>query len=88
MRVAAELELLDLIKHSRTCGERQIGASLGDAFGVVITFEGNQVGIWGWVQCELRFRTLANWDPRITAVDANAALAATIKMAEARNWSS
>ena len=51
-----------------------------------ITCEGRHVGIWGWVDGALGFRTLANWEPRIVAVDADAALAATMKMAEARNW--
>ena len=40
----------------------------------------------GWIDGALGFRTLANWEPRIVAIDADAALAATIKMAEARNW--
>ena len=86
MRHAAELELIDLIDSCTRCDERQVRATLGDKFGVVITWEGAQVGIWGWVDGALGFRTLANWEPRIIAIDANAALAATMKMAEARNW--
>ena len=86
MRNAAELELLDLIESCPTCNERQVRSFLGGKFGVVITWESAPVGIWGWIDGALRFRTLANWEPRIFAIDANAALAATIKMAEARNW--
>ena len=59
---------------------------LGDKFGVVITWEGAQVGMWGWIDGALGFRTLANWEPCIVAINADAALAATIKMVEARNW--
>ncbi len=86
MRHAAEIELLDLIDSCPACNERQVRATLGDKFGIVIAWEGAQVGIWGWIDGALRFRTLASWEPRIIAVDANAALAATMKMAEARNW--
>jgi hypothetical protein len=86
MRHASELELLDLIEKCPTCRDRQVHASAGDKFGVVITWEGAQVGIWGWIDNALRFRTFANWEPRITAADTETALAATIKMAEARKW--
>ena len=88
MRPVAELELLDLFESCPTCRDRQVHASLGDKFGVVITWEGAQVGIWGWTDGALRFRTFANWKPRIIAVDADAALVASIKMAVARNWTS
>lgn len=86
MQHAAELELLDLIESCPTCHDRQVHALLGDKFGVVITWEGAQVGIWGWIDGALGFRTLANWEPRIVAIDADAALTASVKMAEARNW--
>ena len=86
MRHAAELELLDLIESCPTCRDRHVHSFLGDKFGVVVTWEGAPVGMWGWIDGALRFRTLANWEPRIVANDAGAALAATIKIAEARDW--
>ena len=67
MRHAAELELLDLIESCPTCRDRRVHSFLGDKFGVVVTWEGAQVGIWGWIDGVLRFRTLANWEPRIVA---------------------
>lgn len=71
MRPASELELFGPILHSTTCLERQVGASLGDRFGVVITWEGAEVDVWGWIDGALRFRTLANWEPHTTAVNAH-----------------
>lgn len=82
----AELELLTLINSCPACDEREVRATFGDKYGIVITWEGAHVGIWGWVDGALGFRTLANWEPCIIAVDANAALAATMTMAEERNW--
>ena len=87
-RPASELELVSLIESCPTCRERQVTAQLGDTFGVVITWEGNQVGIWNWIDGALGFRTFASWEPRITAVDAVAALVTTIQMAEVRTWTS
>ena len=86
MKHAAELELLDLIESCPRCLDLQVHAALGDKFGVVITWEGAQVGIWVWIDGALRFRTFANWEPRLVALDADAALVASISMAEARNW--
>lgn len=83
MRCAAELELLDLIDSCPTCHERRLTAALGDTFGVVIARDDKPIGLWGWHQGAMRFRSLASWDPRVIATNPDAALAATIQMADA-----
>ena len=85
MRHAAELELLDLIESSLDCRDKCLSANLGEKFGVIVACDGVQLGIWGWIDGALRFRTLASWEPLITAVDADAAVAATVKMATSRD---
>ena len=86
MRHAAELELLDLIESSPTCHSRKIYASLGEKFGILITFEGNPVGVWVCIHGALNYHSLASYEFRVVAINPDAALVATIKMAESRNW--
>jgi hypothetical protein len=85
MRHAAELEFLGLIEGSPICRDKCISACPGEKFGVSVACSGVQLGLWSWVDGALRFRTLASWEPLITAVDADAAVAATVKMATSRD---
>ena len=75
-----EAELLALVEASQAAQELAVTATPGDRFGVVIAIWSRQVGVWSWREEALAFRTLASWEPIVTAPDAAAALAATIGM--------
>ena len=77
-----ETEMLALVEASPVAQELAVTATPGDKFGVVIAIRGRQVGVWSWREEALAFRTLASWEPTVTAPDAAAALAATLGLVD------